>query len=453
MNYTETIEWLEELANPERTGLDRSFKDRMTLEPTLRLMELLGNPHNRLHAVHIAGTKGKGSVAAMVEAAARSAGHRTGLFTSPHLISWRERIRIDGRCAGEASIAAAASRVRPAVEAVEDEGPTPPSFFEACTAMAFLIFADATLDLCVLETGLGGRLDATNVITPLVSIITTLGMDHAEILGNTVEEIAGEKAGIIKPRVPVVVAPGAESVITVLRDRAQQVGAELTVAEPFNVHPVHPISAEHVEADQVPVPVEVLSGRINGEATAVRLPLPGTHQATNIGVAAEACGTLTRLGQVEISPDEFRRGLEALRWPARVQLVEARPWLVVDCAHNGESARALMSALRRHLQYDRLLVVIGLSCDKPVQAIAAELPADLAIITQASIARAMPAEAVAVHGSRYWKRIEVIESPALALSRARELAGPRDLICVTGSFFIIDDLASEGHLKIGICDR
>ncbi|HCA46364.1 MAG TPA: bifunctional folylpolyglutamate synthase/dihydrofolate synthase, partial [Armatimonadetes bacterium] len=233
MDYAQAAEWLERLTNPERTGLGRRFRKRMNLDATRRLMELLGNPHERIHVVHVAGTKGKGSVSAMIESTCRVAGLRTGLFTSPHLVSWRERIRIDGRPISEAQIAALADEVRPAVEQVEQEGLRGPSFFEALTAMGILAFEREGLDVCVLETGLGGRLDATNVVTPELSVITTLGYDHTRVLGNTLPQIAREKAGIIKPGVPVVVAPQPESIERLMRDVTQTAGAPLHLARPF----------------------------------------------------------------------------------------------------------------------------------------------------------------------------------------------------------------------------
>ncbi len=448
MTYRQAVEWLESLANPERTGLDRRFARRMSLDATRRLMELLGDPHSSLRAVHIAGTKGKGSVAAMIEAAARTAGYTTGLFTSPHLRSWRERVAIDGALISEQDVARLVGRVRPAVEQVEAEGRRAPSFFEACTAMAFLAFAERDLDLCIIEVGLGGRLDATNVITPLLSVITTLGIDHAHVLGDTLEQIATEKAGISKSGVPVVFAPQQPEATAVIRRVARELRAPLRMASPFVIDEIQPLDPDDLPSDEVPALHEPMRGRYAGEEVFLRLPLPGAHQAINVGVVAAVCECLAEHG-FAIAPQALVEGLENMRWPARVEVVGARPWLIVDCAHNRQSARALISALNRHLRFERLIVVLGVSEDKSARDIATELSAaDHVILTQASLPRAMPVETLARHTVGIWRSHEIIVPPETALQRARELAGPRDAICVTGSVFLIADLIATGALEL-----
>ncbi|MGC9318178.1 MAG: bifunctional folylpolyglutamate synthase/dihydrofolate synthase [Armatimonadota bacterium] len=446
MTYRQAAEWLEALADPERTGLDRQFARRMNLDATRRLMQLLGEPHKRLSAVHIAGTKGKGSVAAMVEAAARAAGHRTGMFTSPHLVSWRERVRIDGQPITEDEVAHLATVVRPAVEQVEQEGLRGPSFFEACTAMALLRFAEEDLDLCVVEVGLGGRLDATNVITPLISVITTIGIDHAHVLGSTLTQIAQQKAGIIKPGIPVVSAPQRSDVEVVLEHVAAERSSPLAFVKPFDVGEVAPLRPEDATPGHPPVLREPLAGSYAGARVGLRLPLAGEHQAINVGVAAASCEGLGRAG-LPVSQQAFVDGLEAVRWPARVQVVGVRPWVVIDCAHNGQSVRALMRAMRRHLVFRRLIVVLGLSDDKPAEVVAGELSsADHAVLTHASLPRAMPAEELAERTGAIWRSHEVVAVPVRALARAREAAEERDAICVTGSFFVLAELMQAGAL-------
>lgn len=448
MNYRQAAEWLEALANPERSGLGPRFARRMNLEATLRMLELLGNPHDGLRIVHIAGTKGKGSVSAMIESAARAAGHRTGLFTSPHIVSWRERIRLDGRPIAAEEVARLASTVRPVVERVEAEGLRRPSFFEACTAMALLAFAEARPELCVVEVGLGGRLDATNVLTPLVSVITTLGLDHTRVLGDTIEQIAAEKAGIIKPGVPVVVAPQEPGAAAVVARAAQARHAPLRTARPFVVEPTHPVDPDDLAPGETPAIGEPMRGTFVGREIAPLVPLLGAHQAINAGVAAQACEELRACG-LAMNAAQFGRGLEQVRWPGRVDLVGTHPWLVADCAHTGESARALMSALRRHFEFERMIVVLGVSRDKPAVDIARELAdADLAILTQAALPRALSARRLAERTAACWRRWEIANDPAEALERARSLAGRRDLICITGSIFILDDLVESGSLTI-----
>ncbi len=452
MTYPQAAEWLEALANPERSGLGPRFARRMNLEATLRMMALLGDPHEKLRAVHVAGTKGKGSVSAMIESATRAAGHSTGLFTSPHLVSWRERVRLDGAPVSEDTIARLASTVRPVVEQVEAEGLRRPSFFEACAAIAFMTFAEAAPDLCVIEVGLGGRLDATNVITPLLSVITTLGIDHARVLGDSLELIAAEKAGIIKPGVPVVVAPQPEGPAAVVAEIAAERRAPLCTAPSFSVGTVTPLDPDDLEADEPPVICEPLRGSYAGTEVQIDLPLPGEHQAINAGVAATACAALEEHG-IEIDALGFAHGLETVRWPARVEIVETRPWVVADCAHNGQSARALMVAMRRHLVFERLIVVLGVSRDKAAGDIARALAdADHAILTRASLPRALSTERLAERTAESWRSFETIEDPVAALGRAREMAGPRDAICVTGSLFVISDLVNAGALRLPFAD-
>lgn len=451
VDYAETSEWLELLTNPERNGLTRRAGKRMNLEATQRLMELLDNPHERVKAVHIAGTKGKGSVAAMVEATCRTAGYRTGLFTSPHLVSWRERIRIDGRCISEEQVAELADQVRPAVEQVAEEGLRLPSFFEALTAMCMLAFAREQPDICVLETGLGGRLDATNVITPVLSVITTLGLDHMSILGNTLPQIAREKAGIIKPGVPVVVAPQPESIERLMRRVADAMGAPIEFATPFKLLDAERLSPEDAEPDGLPPLGERVEGAFLGKTFTAHMSLCGRHQVLNAGVAGASCEALHREG-LSMPASTLREGLRNVYWPARVELVGAHPWEVIDCAHNQPSARALMTALQRHLEYDRLILVLGASKGKPVEAMAEELSsADHVILTEALLPRALRVESLAERTAEYWRSMETEISSPEALRRARALANPEDLICVTGSVFLIGDLMEAGMLPTRLC--
>ena len=451
MDYAETIDWLMGLRNPERTGLTRDFGRRMNLDATWRLMELLGNPHEQVRAIHIAGTKGKGSVAAMVESTCRIAGHRTGLFTSPHLVSWRERIRIDGECITEERVAALANDVRPAVDQVVSEGLRTPSFFEALTAMGMLAFAREDLDITVLETGLGGRLDATNVITPLVSVITTLGLDHTNVLGNTLPQIAREKAGIIKPGVPVVVAPVPESIERQMRRAAESADAPLRFATPFRTIETEPLSPDDVATGELPVLGERVAGQFLGEDFEAQVALSGRHQATNAGVAALACEALNEAG-ITLSPSALQDGLENVYWPARVELVSVRPWEVIDCAHTQASARALMTALRRHLEFDRLILVLAASKGKQVEAMAHELSsADHVVLTEALLPRAMRLEDLEERTHAIWRSSEIAFPPTDALERARSLAGPRDLVCVTGSVFVIGDLIEADMIPTSLC--
>lgn len=439
MNYLQATEWLEALTDPERRGFGRNFARRMNLDTVRALLSELGDPHLGLRAVHIAGTKGKGSVAALVEAAVRAAGYRTALFTSPHLRSWRERVRFDGRPVSEQELAHLATVVRPAAERVRGPDGRRPSFFEVYFALAMVACAERPVDLAVVETGLGGRLDATNVLVPLVSVITSLGLDHTQVLGETIEQIAAEKAGIIKVGVPVVSAPQPAEAMAVLQEHARQCAAPLVVAQPFAERaPVIPARPEDFPPGQRPHLTQAVTGRMQGEHIEAELPLLGAHQLVNLGVAAATCEQLAARG-VTVDPESFARGLARAHWPGRMEVVEAQPWLVLDCAHNPDSARALFAALRRHLHYERLILVLGVSREKDVAGIARELAAgaDHVILTQAQLKRALEVEALAETTAAQWRSWEVRGNCAAALARARELAGGRDAICVTGSVFLV----------------
>lgn len=436
MNYRQAAEWLENLTDPERSGLDRSFGRRMSLDTTMALMEGLGNPHLQVPAVHIAGTKGKGSVAAIIESVARADGLRTGLFTSPHLVTWRERVQHDGEMIPESDVARLATWVRPVAQQVEGPRGKGATFFEVYFALAMLAFAEWEVDLAVIEVGLGGRLDATNVITPRLSVITTLGLEHTRILGDTIAEIAAEKAGIIKPGVPVVSAPQPAEAMTVIAAVARERGSDLTVAAPLErTGTVVPARPEDFAPGQRPAITQPVRTNLRGKTIEARLSLPGDHQLVNAGVASATCAALG------MSSDALAEGLARVRWPARVEVVEARPWLVLDCAHTRDSARALMTALRGYLQYQRLVVVLGISQDKDAEGIADELrDADRIIVTRANMPRAMSADELAERIAGRCHDVQVIPDAASALASAREWANEDDCVCVTGSVFLIGEL-------------
>lgn len=438
MNYQQAIEWLEALTDPERRGFGRNFARRLNLDTTRALLSELGDPHLGLRAVHLAGTKGKGSVAAMAEAVVREAGYRTALFTSPHLLSWRERVRFDGVPIGEQELAELVTRVQPAAERVRGPDGRRPTFFEVYFAVAMLACAQRPVDLALIETGLGGRLDATNVIIPLLSVITSVGLDHTEVLGNTLEQIAAEKAGIIKVGVPVVSAPQQPAAMQVVQERARECAARLIEAHPFHdVGPVTPARPEEFGRGQSPQLAQRIGGTLHGRPVEVELALLGAHQLLNAGVTAAVCEQLRPMG-VQVDAEAFARGLRRVRWPGRCQVVQARPWLVLDCAHNPDSARALMAALRRHLHYQRLIMVLGVSREKDVAAIARELHgADHLILTQAQLKRALPADTLASMTAPQWSSWEMRPDCASALARARELTAEEDCLCVTGSVFLV----------------
>ncbi len=409
MTYADAVAYLESLVDFERLGFRRHFADTVSLDSIRALLGLLGNPQHGLACVHIAGTKGKGSTAAILESILTAAGLRVGLFSSPHLVSFRERIRIAGEMVSEADIAWAVEQVQPGIERLRAESQLNPStFFEAYTAMAYLLFRRDGVDLAIMETGLGGRLDATNTCEPIACAITTLGLDHTEILGDTIEQIAREKAGIIKPGVPVVTAPQEPAAMAVLQQVAQAVGAR---------------------AFQ---PAAVPEG--------LRLSLFGDHQRVNLSVALGLVDVLREQGYT-ISDEAVRTGCRSVRWPGRLQIVGERPWVVLDVAHNEASARALAAALPQMIRYGRLVAVIGLSAEKDAAAFCRTLAplVDVAILTQAQISRALPVAQLAAASEGMWRESAVAPDVLTALRLARETAGECDCILVTGSFYVVGE--------------
>lgn len=434
MSYPDAVAYLESLVDFEKLGFRRHFADTVSLDSIRTLLALLGDPQQGLPCVHIAGTKGKGSVAALVESILRAAGYRTGLFTSPHLVSFRERIRLGGVMATEAQIAWAVEQVRAPIERMRAEGKLNPStFFEAYTAMAYLLFKREPVDVAVMETGLGGRLDSTNTCEPTVCAITTLGLDHTEILGDTLEQIAREKAGIIKPGVPVVTAPQARAAAAVLREVAQAVGAPLRQA-PLTY------STGPVRDGFQPLQAELSTGLLD-----LALPLAGEHQVTNLSVALGVIEALRERGYA-LPTEAVVAGVRGVHLAGRLQIVAERPWVIYDVAHNEPAAKALAATLPSLVQYDRLIAVLGLSAEKDALAFCRELAplVDVAILTRAKIERALPAEDLARVSEGLWKHSLLAPDVATAMQLARQEAGEGDCLLVTGSFYVVGEVMELG---------
>lgn len=409
---------------------------RWGLDRTERILAAAGNPHHRFRSLHIGGTNGKGSVAATVESVLRRAGHRTGLYTSPHLCTFRERIRIDGRPIEEDALMFAARRIWPAVEKES------PSFFEATTALAFLALADANVDVAVVEVGLGGRLDATNVIRPEVAVVTNVALDHVQFLGPTLDSVAREKAGIFKPGVPALTGATEPEVLAVLRAAARNVEAEFHVMAPDDLMLVG--TTVHGTGFRLRTDLGELS---------LHTPLVGSHQGTNAALAVRAL----RLLPADLRPDRaaLEDGVAGVRWAGRLQIerVRDRTW-VFDVAHNVAGVQALASALETlPLAHPRVLL-IGVLGDKDWRNMLRPLfaAADGAILTRPPTAppeRAWDPVAVLVEVPD--PKVEAIASFDAALERAAVLAGPGGTVIVTGSFHTVGDaLALLGRAPDGI---
>jgi dihydrofolate synthase/folylpolyglutamate synthase len=417
---------LEGLIDLERTREPRA--GRLSLEPIRALLERLGRPERGLVVLHIAGSKGKGSTALLAEALLRAGAVRVGTFTSPHLERWTERFRIDGAEVDEARLDAVLERLRPHVLALRGEAGREPSFFDATTAAAFLLFQEARVRVAVVEVGLGGRLDSTNVVEPAVSCVTSIELEHVRTLGSTLAAIAGEKAGILKPGVPAVVGALPAEALAVVEARARELGCPLSRlgAE---------IGAEVREAGLAGLAVRLCDGAFEVDA---RLPVLGAHQAGNAALALACVRRLGVLGDAELAA-AAPRGFAAASLPGRAEVLGRAPWIVADGAHTPASARALVEALAP-LPRRCLHLVLSVSEGKDLRALAGTLAgiADEITLTRAeprrSVAPAAVAAAVAALGSP--ARLRVVPNPHLALRAARESLGPEDLLCATGSIYL-----------------
>jgi dihydrofolate synthase/folylpolyglutamate synthase len=415
MTYSEAVEFLYSLGNEIQTA-------KLGLERIGRVLEALGNPQRACRHVHVAGTNGKGSTCAMIEAGLRAAGERTGLFTSPHLVEPTERIRIGGVPVSAERFTAAFERVRGAVEALLRDGALDlhTTYFETVTAMAFVLFREERAGRVVLETGLGGRLDATNVVTPELCVITPIDFDHEAFLGKSLESIAAEKAGILKAGVPAVFAAQREAAAAVLEARAAEVGAAAMRTADWRV--------EELEMDARGSRFLAAGPR----RLRIRCPLAGEHQVDNALAAAAA---LSALGL----PDRtVEQGIAGTRWPGRLERVAERPEIILDGAHNPAGARALAAYIERFYAGRRVWLIYGAMRDKAVAEMSAILfpRADRIIATAPRQPRAVLPETI----RELAEHAAVETAPRLedALARARA-ASPEDAVFVTGSLFLVGE--------------
>lgn len=419
--------WLEGLINVEKRP-DWPYA-RLGLAPIRALLGRLGDPQQGFAVLHVAGSKGKGSTALLAEALLEAAGLRTGTYTSPHLERWTERVRVGGREVEGERLAAAVERVRPHVETMRAQHPADaPTFFDALTAAALVCFRDAGVERVVLEVGLGGRHDSTNVVIPRVACVTSIELEHTDMLGATLAAIAGEKAGILKPDVPAVVGALPAEALAVVEARAAQLGAPLFRAG-------RDFGAELLEDSGEGLRVRLRDGPLEVE---VRLPLLGAHQADNAALALACVRRGGGLGDDQLAA-AARRGLPHARLPGRLELLGRAPLRIADSAHTRVSALALAAALAR-LPRRRTHLVLSVSAGKHLEEILdALLPlADELTVTRAEPVRSLAAAEVAAAASRRAPALplRVVPNPHLALRAAAEGLGAGDCVCATGSVYL-----------------
>ncbi len=423
MDYQETLTYLYNSAPLFQQVGSAAYKEG--LENTYTLDEYFGHPHRRFRTIHIAGTNGKGSCSHTLAAILQSAGYKVGLYTSPHLVDFRERIRINGTPVSQQFVIEFVEKHRHFFE------PLHPSFFELTTAMAFLYFAEQAVDIAVIEVGLGGRLDCTNIIQPDLSLITNISFDHVQFLGNTLAQIAGEKAGIIKPHTPVVIGETTPETKPVFLDKALSVDAPIIFAE--EEHLLY--NASH-EANGNYLYQTADYADLKGE-------LGGLCQEKNTNTLLSALRQLKQTGY-RFSETDVRNGFahvcELTGLQGRWQRLANHPTVICDTGHNVGGIRYIAEQLSRQ-HYDRLRIVIGMVNDKDIRGVLALLPTDASYyFTQASVKRALPAEEVQKQASAFGLKGNVYPNVKIALKEALAQSGPQDLIFIGGSSFIVADL-------------
>jgi dihydrofolate synthase/folylpolyglutamate synthase len=442
MNYEQAIEFLFGRVNFERlSGLQFSADD-FKLDRMRELLRRLGNPQESIPAVHIAGTKGKGSTAALIAQILSTAGIRTALFTSPHISAFEERMAVDGVIPARDELARLVERVWGVVADLDKTpGQMSPTYFEIATAMAWLYFRERQAEIAVLEVGMGGRLDATNVCRPAVSVITTISRDHTRQLGSRLEQIAREKAGIVKPQVPVISGVTAEPGRSVIVETCRALAAPLfLLGRDFDCE-YRPGTLGPPGANPGSCTATVRTARSVWRD--LPLPLVGEHQARNLALAAAAVERLQEQAW-QIPAAAVPTGLAQLRWPGRIEVLGRAPTVVVDAAHNWEAIAALLRTLDESFASRRRILIFAATRDKDVSGMLRQLLPrfDSVVVTSfQSNPRHVPVESLAGIARQLTSEpLHAAPDPAAAWKLARRFAGPADLICVTGSFFIAAEL-------------
>jgi len=443
-SYEEALQYLENTVNYEKKRRWKFGGGNLKLDRMRRLLEAAGDPQKAFKVIHIAGTKGKGSTAAVIANCLREAGWRVGLYTSPHLIDIRERIRVDGGLMSQREFTQILGALAPYISGRRAvPGSKPPSYFEILTTVAFEFFRRRAVDWAVVEVGLGGRFDATNMVEPVCCVITNIGIDHTVQLGSDVRDIAADKAGIIKPRVPTVIGLQKHaSALKVLRRRAHgrrcpmwEVGREIQITESVA------IAAETGNRPGWRFSVET-ARRVHRR---LFTPLLGRHQVQNCASAIGALDLLADHGIVNVSDESIRAGIAECTSPGRVELLQRRPAVVLDTAHTVESIEALMKALEAHFPAKPLKVIFGCSRDKNINAMIGLLSARCRelVATQADSPRARSAEQVAAAASAAGiPSVRQLGSPPVAMQTVLAESDPDDLVCVTGSFYVAGEICS-----------
>ena len=433
MNYDECISFLyTKLPMFSRIGPAALKND---LNNTLEICNFLNNPQTKFKTIHVAGTNGKGSVSHMIASIFQSAGFKTGLYTSPHLIDFRERIRINGEMIGKEAVISFTEKITPLIQDIE------PSFFEVTVGMAFDYFCSENVDVAVIETGLGGRLDSTNVIYPEISIITNIGLDHTHILGNTIEQIAGEKAGIIKHDRPIVIGKATPTTRKIFSDKASETKSEIYFAEDLYQSEAKFISPEIISVQ--------LTNKFNKDIKNFEADLPGIYQQENIATVLTAVEILKQ-GGWNLNEDAIKEGIRFTKKNTgllgRWDLISSKPLIIADVAHNIDGINKLLDQIKMST-FESLHLILGLSADKDIEGLLKLLPDSATYyFTQANIPRALNAATLKELAKNHNLNGDTYGNVNDAITIALSNASPNDLIIICGSIFVVGEIDRQKFL-------
>ena len=404
------------------------------LERTYRLLEILGNPQNDYKIIHIAGTNGKGSITSMVTSLLMEKGFKVGMYTSPYLEEFEERIQINRNNIPKEKLGMLMDEVKKAVDKVLEEGYKHPTEFEIITALMYLYFSKEKVQYAVVEVGLGGRLDSTNVITPILSVIASISYDHTNILGSTLTEIAGEKAGIIKKNVNVVSFIQEDEALKVIKNKAKEMNSKLTVINPNNIKLIR-INNEGSFYQEVEVNIEE-------EKFNVKLPLLGEHQILNLLTALTAYNEICKKENLKFDVKEIQSAISKVKWIGRLEVMQDKPLLVIDGAHNLQGISTLRNNVHKYFKYDKMYLCLGILADKEVdkmiKVITPEATKVYALTPHNN--RAESSEALRKEILKYNKNCISVDDYEKALEMALNEASSKDLILISGSLYMIGDM-------------
>ena len=422
MKYEEAMKYITEVGN---------FGSNYGLERTYKLLEYMGNPEKNLKFIHIAGTNGKGSTTSMIAEILMGAGYKVGMYTSPFIEEFEERIQINRNNIPKEKLASLMDEVKAAVDKVIEDGYNHPTEFEIITVLMLLYFKKENIDFGVIEVGLGGTLDSTNVITPVLQVITSISFDHTNLLGNTLEEIAGEKAGIIKSGIPTVIYPQKAEALKVIENKCSEMNSKLYIANCDNFKFENVVNEDR--------PYQLL--KYNNEVD-ILLPLLGEHQITNLSVAMTSIEVLNNINMTNILLDSIVKSIKNVKWKGRLEVLSKNPYVVIDGAHNIQGIETLSRNIKKYFKYENLYLILGILADKDVQEmikVIAPMAKKIYAVTPNSI-RAELAEDLKREIIKYNENCEAYDDYKEAYLTAINDANENDFVLASGSLYMIGDM-------------